>query len=57
MDVDGLYSKIMHGEGLSALRKQLSSRKEKSVSSDTIIDIYRSTIKKKRICLIWEKDP
>ena len=49
MDVDGLYSKIMHGEGLPALRKQLRSRKEKYVSTDTIKDIYRSTIKKKNM--------
>ena len=39
MDVVGLYPNIPHEEGLSALRKRLETRKEKYVSTDTIIDL------------------
>ena len=38
MDVLGLYPNIPHEEGLSALRKRLETRKEKYVSTDTMID-------------------
>ena len=37
MDVVGLYPNIPHGEDLPALRKRLGTRKEKYVSTDTII--------------------
>ena len=46
MDVAGLYPNIPHGEGLSALRKRLETRKEKYVSTDTIIDLAEAVLKK-----------
>ena len=39
MNVAELYPNIPHEEGLSALRKRLESRKEKYVSTDTVIDL------------------
>ena len=39
MDVVGLYPNKPHEDGLSALRKRLETRKEKYVSTDTIIDL------------------
>ena len=38
MDVVGLYPNIPHEEGLFALTKRLETRKEKFVSTDTIIE-------------------
>ena len=46
MDVVGLYPNIPHEEGLSALRKRLETRKEKYVSTDTIIDLAEVVLKK-----------
>ena len=43
--VVGLYPNIPHDEGLSALRKRLESRKEKYVSTDTIIDLAEVVLK------------
>ena len=45
MDVVGLYPSILHEEGLSALRKRLETRKEKYVSTDTIIDLAELVLK------------
>ena len=45
MDVVGLYPNILHEEGLSALRKRLETRKEKYVSTDTIIDLAEAVLK------------
>ena len=45
MDVVGLHSPIPHDEDLSALRKQLESRKENNVSTDTIIDLAEVVLK------------
>ena len=39
MDIVGLYPNIPHEEGLSELRKQLETPKEKCVSTDTITDL------------------
>ena len=45
MDVAGLYPNISHEEGLSALRKRLKIRKEKHVSTDTIMDLAEVVLK------------
>ena len=45
MDVVELYPNIPHEEGLSALRKRLDTRKEKYVSTDTIIDLAEVVLK------------
>ena len=45
MDVVGLYPNIPHDVGPSALRKRLESRKEKYVSTDTIIDLAEVVLK------------
>ena len=45
MDVVGLYPNIPHEEGLSSLRKRLETRKEKYVSTDTIIDLAEVVLK------------
>ena len=45
MDVVGLYPNILHGEGLSALRKRLETRKEKYVSTETIINLAEVVLK------------
>ena len=47
MDVVGLYPNIPHEDGLSALRKRLETRKEKYVSTDTIIDLAEVVLKNK----------
>ena len=49
MDVVGLYPNIPHEEGLSALRKRLETRKEKYVSTDTIIVLAEVVLKNKII--------
>ena len=45
MDVVGLCPNIPHQEGLSALRKRCETRKEKYVSTDTIIDLAEVVLK------------
>ena len=45
MDVVGLYPNIPHEEGLFALRKRLEIRKEKYVSTDTMIDLAKVVLK------------
>ena len=45
MDVVGLHPNIPHQEGLSALRKQLETSKEKYVSTDTITDLAEVVLK------------
>ena len=45
MNVAGLYPNIPHEEGMSALRKRLETRKEKYVSTDTIIDLAEVVLK------------
>ena len=39
VDVVGLYSKIPHDEGLSALRKRLDLRQEKDVTTSTVVKL------------------
>ena len=46
MDVVGLHPNIPHEEELSALRKRHEARKEKYVSTDTIIDLAEKLLKK-----------
>ena len=45
MDVVGLYRNTLHEESLSALRKRLETRKEKYVSTGTIIDLAEVVLK------------
>ena len=45
MDVVGLCPNIRHEEGLSQLRNRLETRKEKYVSTDTIIDLAGVVLK------------
>ena len=45
MDFVGLYPNITHEEGLPALRKRLETRKEKNISTDTIIDLAEVVLK------------
>ena len=45
MDAVGLYQNIPHEEGLFALRKRLEIRKEKYVSTDTMIDLAEVVLK------------
>ena len=45
MDVVGLFPNISYEEGLSTLRKRLETRKEKHVSTDTIIDLADIVLK------------
>ena len=45
MDVVGLFPNILHREGPSALRKRLETRKEKYVSTGTIIDLAEVVLK------------
>ena len=45
MDVAGLYPNIPHEEGLPALRKRRETRKEKYVSTSTIIDLAEVVLK------------
>ena len=54
MDVARLYSNIAHEESLSTLRKRLESRKEKNLSTDTIIDLAEVVLKNN--IYIREKD-
>ena len=53
MDAVGLYPNIPRDEGLCALRKRLESRKQKHVSTDTIIDLVEVVLK--ITCLHSEK--
>lgn len=43
--VVGVYPTIPHDEGLSALRKRLSERDEKDVSTDTLVELAESVLK------------
>ena len=45
MDVVGLYPNLPNGEGLSVLRKRLETRKEKRISTNTIVDLAEVVLK------------
>jgi hypothetical protein len=45
IDVVGLYSNIPTEEGISAMRKALDTRKDKTVSTPTIIDMLSHVLK------------
>ena len=45
VDVVGLYSNIPHDEGLSALRKRLDLRKEKDVTTSTLVELAEVVLK------------
>ena len=42
VDVVGLYPNIPHDEGLSALQKRLELRRDKKVSTSTLVELNRS---------------
>ena len=46
IDVVGLYPDIPHDEGLIALRKSLESREDKTVSTDSLMDLAECILKK-----------
>ena len=45
VDVVGLYPNIMHEEGLSALQKRLELRREKKVSTSTLVELAEVVLK------------
>ena len=45
IDVMGLYPNIPHDEGLIALRKSLESRKDKTISTDSLMDLADCILK------------
>ena len=45
IDVVGLYPNIPHDEGLIAIRKALDSREDKSVSTDSLMDLAECVLK------------
>ena len=46
IDVVGLYPNFPHDEGLIALRKSLESRENKTISTDSLIDLADCVLKK-----------
>ena len=45
IDVVGLYPNIPHDEGLIALRKSLESREDKTISTDSLMDLADCVLK------------
>ena len=45
IDVVGLYPNIPHDEGLIAIRKALDSREDKSISTDSLMDLAECVLK------------
>ena len=45
VDVVGLYPNIPHEEGLIAIRKALDTRKDKTISTDSLIDLAEYVLK------------
>ena len=45
IDVVGLYPNIPHDEGLAAIRKALDDRDDKSVSTDSIVELAECVLK------------
>ena len=45
IDVVGLYPNIPHDEGLIALRKSLESREDKTISTDSLMDLAECVLK------------
>ena len=45
IDIVGLYSNIPHDEGLITLRKSLESRKNKTISTDSLMDLAECVLK------------
>ena len=45
IDVVGLYPNISHNESLIALRKSLESRKDKTISTDSLMDLSECVLK------------
>ena len=50
IDVAGLYPNIPHDEGLIALRKSLESREDKTISTDSLMDLADLAIKEQYFC-------
>ena len=46
IDVVGLYSNIPHDEGLIALRKSLESREDKTIFTDSLMDLAECVLKR-----------
>ena len=46
IDVVGLYPNIPHSEGLNSLRRFLELRDNKQISSDTLIELAETVLKK-----------
>ena len=44
-DVVGLYPNIPHEEGLIAIRKALDTRKDKTISTDSLIELAEYVLK------------
>ena len=45
IDVVGLYSNVPHDEGLIALRKSLESREDKTITTDSLMDLAECVLK------------
>ena len=45
MDAVGLYSNILHDEGLSANRKRLNERDKEDVSTGTLVELVELVLK------------
>ena len=45
IDVVGLYPNIPHEEGLIAIRKALDTRKDKTISTDSLIELAECVLK------------
>ena len=45
VDVVGLYPNIPHEEGLIAIRKALDARKDKTISTDSLIELAEYVLK------------
>ena len=49
IDVVGLYPNIRHEEGLIAIRKVLDTRKDRTISTDSLIELAECVLKKKYV--------
>ena len=52
VDVVGLYPNIPHEEGLIAIRKAVDTRKDKTISTDSLIELAEYVLKNN----IFERD-
>ena len=53
IDVVGLYPNIPHDEGLIALRKSLESREDKTISTDSLMDLADCVLKNNNITCLF----